>query len=237
MSRSTRRSLLKATGVAGVASMAGCVGSILGGGGESQLTQYADQVREQTAKYDGDRELAIKEGYTQVFGPLVPGQGFHFQNPEYAKQAAQSGEFDLEKPQILGYDTDGNLGYVEYGAPAGAVPEQPGLFSDVSEDFEWQIHQQGTHALSDGNDEVKPITEWSVDELMTPGVWAEIQPPNESIEVGQETEAEFGASRELDTRVVDFVTTHPDLRALHFWVHEENPNGLLSAVHPEFAQP
>lgn len=239
MSDSTRRALLKSAGVAGAASLAGCVGGlpVVGNGGRSQLTKYAEQIRESTKKYDENRELARQEGYEAVFGPLVPGQGWHFQHLGYTQEAAQNGEFDLEKPQILGYDTEGRLGYVEYGAPVGQVPQPPELFSDVDAEVEWAPHRAGTHILANEDDEVKPLPEWSIDELMTRGVWADLAPPDPNIERGDEVEVPFGASRTVDTRVADFVTTHPDLFGTHFWVHQENSEGMFAAVNPDFAQP
>jgi len=237
MTRSTRRNLLKTTGVAGVASMAGCVGSILGGGGQSQVDRLAEEARSATEKYDGDRQAAVDDGYEAIFGPMVPGQGWHFQHLGYTQEAAESGEFDISKPQILGFDTEGNLAYVEYGAPDPAIGNQPGLFSELSEPPEWEVHRAGTHVLADENDEVRPLPEWGINEIMTPGQWADLAPPRQDIEAGDEVTLEFGASRTSDTRIVDFVTTHPDIRGIHFWVHLENPEGMFAPAHPDFAQP
>ena len=237
MTRSTRRSLLKMTGVAGTASLAGCVGGLLGGGGQSEVDRLAEEARQSTEKYDGDIQSAIDDGYEAVFGPLVPGQGYHVQNLGYSKEAAEAGEFDITKPQILGFDSDQSLGYVEYGAPDPAIGNQPGLFAEVSEPPEWEVHRAGTHILADESDSVKPIPEWTPDELMTPGRWADLAPPRQDIEPGDEVTVEFGASRQTETRIVDHVTTHPDIRGIHFWVHEENPQGIFAPAHPDWSQP
>lgn len=238
MPKSTRRALLKAAGAAGAVSLSGCVGTLpVVGGGKSQLTKYAEQVREQTAKYDGDRKAAIEDGYKQVFGPLVPGQGWHFQNPAFAKKAVKNGEFKIDEPPILGYDTNGNIGYVEYGAPTPTVSQQPSLFSDISEPPSWAVHKTATHVYADENEEVVPAPQRPLDEIMTPEYWTEFNPPNPDIEPGDEVTLSFGADSQKETRVADFVVTHPDLTSLHFWVHEENPEGIFAPVHPDFAQP
>ncbi len=237
MTRSTRRSLLKATSVAGAVSLAGCVGGILSGGGQSEVDRLAEEARQATEQYDQNRELAIDDGYEAIQGPLVPGQGYHFQHIGYTMEAAETGEFDITKPQLLGYDSKGGLAYVEYGTLDRVIDNQPGLFADVSDPPEWSVHRAGTHVLADQTDQVKPVPEWSPDELTTPGVWADVAPPDDSVEPGDEYTARFGPGRQTDTRIVDHVTTHPDVRGVHFWIHEENPEGIFAPAHPSWSQP
>jgi len=237
--RVTRRAAVAAAGTALSGSLAGCIGSILGG--QSQLTRYAERAREATAAYDGDRQAAIEDGYSRVLGPLIPGQGWHFVNEAYTGRAIERGTFRPEEPPILMFDRDGNLGCVEYGAPAPEIPRQPDIFSDVDAEVEWGVHRAATHVYADGQEEVTPLSERSIDEVMTVDWWRDLGYIDDSIEAGDTVELRFGPwQAESDTpeqRVVDFVTAHPDLRSVHFWVHQENPQGEFAPVHPEFAQP
>jgi len=240
MPGSTRRNLLQATGVAGAVSLAGCVGGILGGGGQSQVTKYADQVREATADYQ-DRQAAIDDGYELVFGPKVVGEGWHFQHPGYTERAVEEGGFVVDEPPVLTYDDEGTLGSVEYGAPAPEIPQSPDLFSDVQEEeVQWGVHQAATHVYADGQEEVTPLSERSLDEIMNPDHWTEFNPPDTGLEAGDTVELRFGAAgveNPPEERVADYVFSHPGLRSLHFWVHRENTEGMFSPVNPDFAQP
>ncbi len=235
-----RRDAVAAVGTALSASLAGCVGGLLGGG-TSQVKRYAERAREATAAYDGDRRAAIEDGYSRVLGPLIPGQGWHFSNPEYTQKALERGEFTVEEPPILMFDRDGNLGCVEYGGPDPRMPQRPDLFSDVDAEVSWGVHRAATHVFADGEAAVTPLAERTTDEIMTVAWWRDLGYVDDSIEAGDEVEMRFGpwqAERpEPETRVVDFVTTHPDLRSVHFWVHQENPQGAFAPAHPDFAQP
>ena len=239
--RVTRRDAVAAVGTALSASLAGCVGGLLGGGATSQVQRYADEAREATAQYDGDRRAAIEDGYTRVLGPLIPGQGWHFSNPEYGRRALERGSFDLTEPPILMFDRDGNLGSVEYGGPDPKMPQRPDLFADVDADVAWGVHRAATHVFADGEDAVTPLPERTIDEIMTVDWWRDLGYVDNGITAGDEVEMSFGPwqaeSETPETRVVDFVTTHPDLRSVHFWVHAENPQGMFAPAHPDFAQP
>jgi len=239
--RVTRRDAVAALGTALSTSLAGCVGGLLGGGAKSQVKRYAERVRQETGKYDGDRRAAIEDGYSRVLGPLIPGQGWHFANPEYTRRALERGEFTVEEPPILMFDREGNLGSVEYGGPDPQMPQSPDLFSDVSAEVGWGVHRAATHVFADENAAVTPLSERTIDEIMTVEWWRDLGYVDDTIEVGDEVEMRFGpwqAEREEpDTRTVDFVETHPDLRSVHFWVHTENPEGMFAPAHPDFAQP
>jgi hypothetical protein len=236
MSGSTRRQLLTAAaGVAASVSLTGCVGgfNVLGSGGKSQTTKYAERVREATAKYDGDRRAALEDGYNAVLGPYANLHGWHFQNRAYVKRAAEEGGFRLEEPPLLGYDNEGNLTFVEYGGPISATPQTPKLFSDVSEPPEWGVHKAATHLYADPDPTVTPLSERPLDELLRLDRWAHLIPPDPSIEPGDEVTRDFGIDDKEYTRVVDAAAGHPDLRGVHFWVHLENPDGMFAPTHPD----
>lgn len=239
----SRRSALAAAGTVLSASLSGCTGMlpVVGGGGKSQLTKYLETVRERTATYDGDRQAAIEDGWSQVYGPVIPGQGWHFVNTELTAKAIKRGSFRVEEPPILMFDTDGNLGCVEYGGPATKIPANPDLFSDVDAEDGWGTHQAATHVYADGESTVTPLPERSLEDVMTVDWWRDLGYVDGSIEPGDTVELRFGPfgreNSEPRERVVDFVTTHPDLHSVHLWVHEENPEGAFAPVHPDFARP
>lgn len=238
----SRRSALAAAGTVLSASLSGCIGGlpIVGNGGKSQLAKYAETVREKTAKYDGDRQTAIEDGWSQVYGPVIPGQGWHFVNTALTGKAIERGSFRVEEPPILMFDTDGNLGCVEYGGPASKIPSNADLFEGVDSEDGWGTHKAATHVYADGTETVTPLSERSLEEILTVNWWRDLGYVDGSIEPGDTVEMRFGPfgreSSQPEERVVDFVTTHPDLRSVHFWVHEENPEGMFSPIHPDFAR-
>ncbi len=120
------------------------------------------------------------------------------------------------------------------------MPRSLNLFSDVSAEVEWGVHRAATHVFADREDPVTPLSERTIDEIMTVEWWCGLGIVDDSIEVGDEVEIRFGPwqaeSQETETRVVDVVTKHPDLRSVHFWVHEDNPEGMFAPTHPDFAR-
>ncbi len=84
--RVTRRDTVATVGTALSASLA-VAGRPLGDGATSQAQRYAERAREATAAYDGDRRAVIEDGYTNVLGPQIPGQGWHFSNPDHTRKA------------------------------------------------------------------------------------------------------------------------------------------------------
>lgn len=204
----------------------------------SGLEAQLQTVREATADFE-DPQAALQNGF-QPGGPYVPGMGWHFQNPEWAQEAAQNG-FDLEKPPTLTYvETDDGLtlGSVEYAGPAQAVPESPDLFDDADADAteSWGTHAAATHVFAKPDGEQTNPEDVTFDEWTTPDYWAEFSPPDSDLEAGDTVSLNWGTAsgKEGDRteRVADVVTTHPKLRALHVWTHMENPEGVFAPVNP-----
>lgn len=261
--RCSRRKALAAT-VGGIATaLAGCTGAAnnANSGGETTTTQTPTEtstetttavqesldeqlatVREATAGY-ADVEKALDDGY-EFGGPYVPGMGWHVQNPDYLEQAAKSG-FDLEKPPILTYleTEDGlTLGSAEFGAPAQAVSETPDLFADENADAteEWHAHDAATHVFATPDDQQTDPQNLSLDELATRDYWTEFHPPDHDLSAGDTVSLNWGTASGKDgertERVADIVSTHPELRTLHVWVHADNPEGVFAPVNPRFAE-
>lgn len=229
----TRRKALEAMGVGSAAGLAGCSGLTNALTGGSELQRQLETVRSVTEGYDGNPQGAMEDGYT-LLGPIVPGMGWHFLNGGYVQDAVENG-FSLEKPQLVTYDADFNLGAVEWGAPAGAVPESPDLLA--TDAAEWSIHQGSTHLFATEDDQVTPPPEVDFDTLATDDHWMEFHPPDDSIQPGDTvTEYDFTKDGEPDERTVDAAISHPDLNTLHIWLFAENPDGQFAPVHPEFAQ-
>lgn len=208
----------------------------------SALADQLETVREATADFE-DPEAALESGF-KPGGPYVPGMGWHFQNPEWAEQAAKDG-FDLEKPPILTYveTEDGlTLGAAEYGAPVQAVPESPDLFDDEDADANeaWETHGAATHVFAKPDGERTSPDEITFEEWTTKDDWAEFSPPDGDLSAGDTVSLNWGTAsgKEGDRteRVADVVNTHPDLRALHVWVHEDNPEGVFAPVNPRFLE-
>lgn len=238
----SRRKFLSATGTAAAVGLAGC--SSLPFGGQNEFEQELDEVRDFIDQYDGNPQAAIDDGYIP-FGPFVPGMGWHFFNEDLANKAVEEG-FSITEPQMLNYDSEGNIGAVEYGAPAEATSSSPNLFSTGNADAteKWELHEGATHVFSNGDDEVQPITEFSVDEQLTHENWAEFRPIDNDISGGDEYEGEWGSTAAgegvntvTEARIVDYVINHPDLVSLHVWVGTDNPNGVFAPINPEFANP
>lgn len=240
--------------------VAGCTGG--GGGGENEATatptptrtatasptstpvaSLDDQlrrVREATTRYE-DPAQALPDGF-KPGGPYVPGMGWHFQHPERLGAAAETG-FTLEKPPILTYlETESGLqlGAVEYGAPAPALPADPDLFNDESAAATetWHVHEAATHVFALPDDTATSLQDLTLSDWTTRGAWTEFSPPNKDLQRGDTVALNWGTphGKEGDRteRVVDFVTTHPDLTTLHAWVHTDNPDGVFAPVNPEF---
>ncbi|MFB6303088.1 MAG: hypothetical protein ABEH78_09545 [Haloferacaceae archaeon] len=261
--RLSRRQALATTGVTLVSALAGCTG---GGSGEhtstgtpthtatstatatetptatpaASLDEQLRRVRQATAQYE-DPKQALADGF-KPGGPYVPGMGWHFQNKAWLGQAAKNG-FTLEKPPILTYlETDSGLqlGAVEYGAPATAVPENSDLFNDDAADATetWHSHKAATHVFAVPDGKTTSLKDLALSDWTKRGRWTEFRPPDRDLERGDTVSLNWGTPHgkegERTERIADFVTTHPDLATLHAWVHTENPDGVFAPVNPNF---
>ncbi|MFB6281078.1 MAG: hypothetical protein ABEH40_03570 [Haloferacaceae archaeon] len=255
--RLSRRGALAAAGTALAAGLAGCTGgdgaatdaatgttagTVAGTATPAQsLDEQLRTVREATAKYE-DPKRALADGF-KPGGPYVPGMGWHFQNQQWLGRAAENG-FSLEKPPVLTYlETDSGLrlGAAEYAAPADAVPDDPDLFNDGDAEAteEWHAHEAATHVFALDDGEATPLEDLPLSDWTTRGAWAEFRPPDSNLQRGDAVSLNWGTPHgkegERTERVVDFVTTHPDLHTLHVWVHAENPDGVFTPMNPEYA--
>lgn len=212
-------------------STAGC----LGFGGKSEFEKELTTLRDAVKQYDGNPKKAMEDGYENVSGPAIPKMGFHFVNPAYTEDAIKNG-FSIDKPQVLVYDSEWNLGATEYAAPTEALPPSQNLFSDGEADAteNWTPHNASTHIFAMPDGEQNNPAELTFEELTEPTHWMEFSPPDESIEAGDEVTRTFAGSEEEETRVVDLVFSHPELSSLHAWVFADNPEGLFNPVNPEF---
>lgn len=231
----SRRDFLKATGAVGLGvGLAGC--SMLGG--KSELEKQVETARKQTEKYDNNIKGAMEDGFVQLSGPGIKGMGWHLMNPKNLQDAAKNG-FTVEKPQALTFDSEQNIGSVEYTAPVSQVSQSPDLFDDESsnESETWTTHTAGTHvAAAPPYDQQTPLKEIPFEDLYVQQNWKEFPEVRDDLSAGDEIRATFPGHDKPETRVIDAVQTHPSLRTLHVWVHADNPDGLFSEVNPEFAQ-
>lgn len=234
----TRRSAVTVLGTGIVGALAGCAGEARRG--RSEFRNQIETVRDATARYT-DYEKALRDGFA-VLGPFVPGMGWHFAHPQRLQDAAKNG-FSLENPQLLTYDTEMNLGAVEWGAPKGAVDGTPDLFADDNADVteEWHTHPAATHVFAVPDDKRTAPKNVAPEQFLTNGNWAEFRPPNPDLQSGTTVSLHWGSLEAKQTspkkeRTVDIARTHPDLTTLHAWVHADNPDGLLNPTNSEFAQ-
>lgn len=234
----TRRSVVAALGTGIIGVLAGCAGGT--GGGRSEFQNQIETVRDATAKYT-DYEKALGEGFI-VLGPFVPGMGWHFAHPQRLRDAAKNG-FSLEKPQLITYDAEMNLGAVEWGAPKGAVDGTPDLFADEDADAteEWHTHEAATHVFAVPDGKRTAPKNVAPEQFLTNGNWAEFRPPASDLKPGETASLHWGSLEAKQTdpkeeRVVDIAQSHPDLTTLHAWVHVDNPDGVLNPSNSEFAQ-
>lgn len=236
----TRRAALAAVGSAAVTVLAGCTS--IAGSGQSKLQQQLATVRDATAKYE-DPKQALADGFA-IGGPYVPGMGWHFSHPKRLQQTAQNG-INLTTPPILTYlETDDGLalGSIEYGGPADAIPTDPDLFADETADRsvteEWHTHKAATHVCAVPDGTQTPPKEIGFEDWTTNTNWAEFRPPNTDLNAGDTIALDWGSMHgkegETTERIADFVTTHPDLRTLHVWVHIENPDGVFAPINPDY---
>lgn len=236
--RHTRRTALASIGTVAAAGLAGCQTNLLTS--KSTFQQQLDTVRDATEQYT-DHRKALEDGF-KVMGPFVPGMGWHFIHPDRVKQAAKNGP-TMEKPQLLTYDADLNLGSAEWGLPTKAVDESPDLFADDAADAteKWHPHKAATHVLAVPDD--KPTNPQNIPpkQFLTNDNWAEFRPPNPDLQPGDTIELHWGGPKAKEKtpkseRIVDLPQTHPDLTTLHAWLHADNPDGVFAPVNPEFAQ-
>lgn len=231
-----RRTVIKTAAAGLTYGLAGCLGQLPGT--KSKLEQQLERAREATAKYE-DPKRALDDGF-QVFGPHVPGMGWHFLHPGRGQAAAENG-FEIERPNLLTYveAPDGlQLGSIEWGAPVEAVPKNPDLFADTDGSETWHVHKAATHvfALPDGGrtkPPAVPLEDWVTNEN-----WSEFRPPHPGLEAGDTVALNWGAlegkTGERTERTVDVAATHPDLNTLHAWIHTENPDGVFAPVNPDY---
>lgn len=232
----SRRVALRTSAIAATVGLAGCISSVPGM--KSTLQNQLDTVRETTSKYE-DPKQALEDGF-QVFGPYVPGMGWHFLHPERGEEAAENG-LDIEKPNLLTY-VDGDdgleLGAVEWGVPVDAVPENPDLFADDDGSETWHVHEAATHVFALPDDEQTKPPDIPFAEWVTNDNWAAFRPPDSELEAGDTIALNWGTEEgkegDRTERIVDVVATHPDLNTLHAWIHTENPEGVFHPVNPEF---
>jgi len=92
-------------------------------GDQERAQQVAFAAREVCERYK-DYRTALADGF-HIFMPNVPHKQYHFNNPEYAREAAE--HFNPEHPTSLLYEKDGD-GYkligVMYTAPAWTSEEE-----------------------------------------------------------------------------------------------------------------
>jgi len=92
-------------------------------GDEARAQHIVEVARKVCEKYK-DYKVALADGF-QIFFPNVPQKQYHFNNREYALEAAQ--HFNPEHPTSLIYEKEGN-GYqlmgVMYTAPRGASEDE-----------------------------------------------------------------------------------------------------------------
>lgn len=83
-----------------------------------------------------------------------------------------------------------------------------------------------------------PLQDLTLTDWTKRGTWTEFRPPDRDLQRGDTVSLNWGTAHgkegERTERVVDFVTTHPDLTTLHAWVHTENPEGVFASVNPKF---
>lgn len=235
----TRRQALLAVGTGLVAATAGCseTASTTDSPTEDRLTQQFEAVRTATAKYE-TIDTARRDGYA-VLGPYMDGMGWHLIDQQRAAQAAQSG-FTRETPPLLTYlDTDDGrrLGAVEYAAPVDAVPANPDLFADDGGE-RWHTHGGATHVFATPDDSRTEPATLDIETVLTSDNWAEFRPPDPDLAAGDTVALDWGSiqgkSGDRTPRVVNAVITHPALRTLHVWLHEENPDGVFSRTNSRF---
>lgn len=229
-----RRKALEIAAAGLTVGLAGCVTRLPGT--ESKLERQLDRVRDATAQYE-DPKQALRDGF-QVFGPNVPGMGWHFLHPGRGEAAAENG-FEIEQPNLLTYiDTDEGLvlSAVEWGAPVESVPENPDLFDDDGSET-WHVHEAATHVFAVPDDEQTNPAEVPIEAWVTNDHWSEFRPPDPELQPGDTVALNWGTLEGKDgertERIVDVVATHPDLNTLHAWVHTENPEGVFHPVNPE----
>lgn len=207
----------------------------------NELRQQVQNVRDSTAEYQ-DMELARSDGYT-VLGPYQEGMGWHLINEGQVAEAANSG-FTLEKPPLLTYVRTGDglrLASVEYAAPVAEVESNPDLFADdgtpVTET--WNTHHEATHVFATPDNMQADVKSFALETLLTNEHWSEYTPADDSLKPGETATLNWGStegkSGERTMRTVDFVITHPELRTLHVWLHEDNPRGVFAETNPRFA--
>lgn len=263
MSELTRRSILKAAGAVGtMASVAGCADSTSqpedngsetnfsddkhkdGDTGQNAFQQELKEVRTAIQRYN-DYTAALKDGYT-LTGPYVRGMGWHFINGDLLNTAAENGP-DRTKPPILTYfETESGLtlGAAEYAIPTKAVDGKLDLFSDEDADAdvqeEWHTHEAATHVFALGDGKQHHPDKITFEQLRTKDAWTEFHPPDESIKAGDTVSLNWGTTHgkegKGEERIVDRVTTHPNIETLHVWVGEENPDGVLAPMNPRFVE-
>ncbi|MFB6299909.1 MAG: hypothetical protein ABEH65_06560 [Halobacteriales archaeon] len=234
----SRRAALVSLGTVATISIGGCVGSIAGS--QSDLQQQLDTVRKATEQYS-DHTKALQDGF-KIQGPFVPGMGWHFTHPQRLKDAAKNG-FSLEKPPLLTYDSEMNLGAVEWGVPTKAIDETPDLFADENADAteKWHPHKSATHVFAVPDEKQTDPKSITSEQFTKNTHWAEFRPPNPDLTPGDTVKLHWGSLKAKQTtpkkeRIIDLVQTHPDLTTLHAWVHADNPEGVFKPANPEFAQ-
>lgn len=207
-----------------------------------KLQQQFDAVRSATSKY-ADVEAARRDGFV-VLGPYMDGMGWHLLHQGRVAQAEAEGP-TREKPALLTYVRTGDglsLGSVEYAVPAQSLEGDPDLFADESADAteRWSTHKAATHVFATPDNTQRNLESFDLETLLTNDNWAEFQPADEMLKPGETATLDWGStegkSGDRNMRTVDGIITHPDLRTLHAWLHEKNPEGVFTENNPRFAE-
>jgi hypothetical protein len=207
-----------------------------------RLGEQFAAVRSATEQY-ADPSVARRDGYT-VLGPYMDGMGWHFLDQGRVAQAESDGP-TREKPPMLTYvrtDEGLSLASVEYVVPVDSTSEDPDLFVDGPEGLteRWGSHRAATHVFATPDTSQRDFDSYDLDTLLTDEYWAEFRPADETLEAGDTTTLDWGStegkSGDRTMRTVDGVITHPDLRTLHVWLHEDNPDGVFAESNPRFAE-
>lgn len=206
-----------------------------------QVRDQLDRLHRATAGYASIDETRA-DGF-QLLGPYMAGMGWHLIHDGRFERAARNG-FELTEPPMVTYvrtDDGPRLGAVEYAAPAEAVPESPDLFADGDRGGpSWHTHEGATHVFATLDGRRTDPDALSVDALTTNDNWSEFRPADDQLAAGDAVALDWGSTNgktgDRTERIADRVITHPDLRTLHVWVHQDNPDGVFHRTNDRFGE-
>lgn len=206
-----------------------------------RLGRQFERVRTATSRYE-DVTVARADGYS-VLGPNMDGMGWHLLDQRGVESAAKTGFTRTDPPMLTYLETDRGLtlASVEYAVPVAATPETPDIFADEGSQAteRWRTHPAATHVFATPDDGQTSPADLPPETVLTDEYWAEFRPADPSLGAGDTVSLNWGStegkSGDRTSRVVDAVITHPDLRTLHVWLHEKNPDGMFAHSHPHFS--